>query len=503
MHEPDASKDARTPARCPVNIQRRFLLLIPLFVVLLLASRAYIGAVGGSITSNVSLPSVTEQTLSSLVVDVEDPSVVDVSLHEAADGSVDVTFVAKGEGETSVLLSSDASNTTSDMYWFVQVDKWGTVFLNGIDFNGFVSIQVAIVVFLAVALILLVSAFVQLMRHSWFSYAMIATGGLALFTAMAEVMFVWGLVPGNTESFLDLANDITSIVERITSVTVPLMTLLALGLVVSNVSLVRHEGMRPQNLLGIGFGVVWAAATIAFFAVGTRDFSGSFDEYRAMRIALGVLSVTVLYVETLLISTTICAWLAVRHVPAGPARFAVVLGCGLRPDGTCTPLLAGRVEAALAWDEQQRKLGRDSDVFVTSGGQGPGEVCSESSAMKAYLVDRGVEEAHVIEEDRSTSTHENMLFSIAKIEETTGSRSAEQDGIVFSTTNYHVFRGYICAHDAGFAAEGIASYTKAYFWPNALLREFVGLLYRERFALLATYLAVCALYAAVQVVLTH
>ncbi|MDO5709138.1 MAG: YdcF family protein, partial [Coriobacteriales bacterium] len=89
-------------------------------------------------------------------------------------------------------------------------------------------------------------------------------------------------------------------------------------------------------------------------------------------------------------------------------------------------------------------------------------------------------------EDRSVRTSENMAFSRAAIEQASGADVAESR-VAFSTTNYHVFRGYVCAHQAGMAVEGMASPTKAYFWPNAFLREFVGLLVNQRRAIMITY----------------
>ena len=52
--------------------------------------------------------------------------------------------------------------------------------------------------------------------------------------------------------------------------------------------------------------------------------------------------------------------------------------------------------------------------------------------------------------------------------------------MAFATTNYHVFRSGILAHDEGLAAEGIGSHTKTYFWVNAFIREFIATLHTER-----------------------
>jgi uncharacterized SAM-binding protein YcdF (DUF218 family) len=132
-------------------------------------------------------------------------------------------------------------------------------------------------------------------------------------------------------------------------------------------------------------------------------------------------------------------------------------------------------------------------TFVPSGGQGPDEVVSEAQAMRDYLVGNGVEPDRILLEDRSTTTRENMVFSRAVIERDAGSDAGEL-AVGFSTTNYHVFRGYVCAHQAGMAAEGVGSTIRAYFWPNAFLREFVGLLVAKWKGILLMYLAIATLY---------
>ena len=52
--------------------------------------------------------------------------------------------------------------------------------------------------------------------------------------------------------------------------------------------------------------------------------------------------------------------------------------------------------------------------------------------------------------------------------------------VLISTTNYHVFRAGLMATSLGLVLDGIGSKTKAYFWINAFIREFVGTLYAEK-----------------------
>ena len=114
-------------------------------------------------------------------------------------------------------------------------------------------------------------------------------------------------------------------------------------------------------------------------------------------------------------------------------------------------------------------------IFVPSGGQGSDEVIPESTSMKRYLMEQGIPEEQIIEEDRSTSTFENMKFSKEKIWE-----KNPNGKVAFSTTNYNVFRGGLCARRVKMRAVGMSAKTRWYFWPNAAVRAFVGLLTEHR-----------------------
>ena len=126
-------------------------------------------------------------------------------------------------------------------------------------------------------------------------------------------------------------------------------------------------------------------------------------------------------------------------------------------------------------------------MLVASGGQGSNEAVPESRAIRNYLVEHGVPEYHIIEEDDSTSTRENMNFSWLLIDD-----PEVDEKVAFSTTNYHVFRSGIWAQDAGLHAEGIGSQTKWWFWPNAFMRECLGLLqkrWKHEILLLVVFMA--------------
>ena len=330
--------------------------------------------------------------------------------------------------------------------------------------------------FFVYAIVRLVIAFIGQLRYNPYSYNTIYYAGFALFLlsvlithitltvrvivqpdvyASSEAQLIWTILDSARNYMLFSA---------------PFILVFSLALCVSNISLIRHERFRFVNVLGIILALLLIGGEIFLF---TYDFyvSGSETEVMVHDIFTNLFAAVYLYFECMIIGAIIANIIVVRYEPDRDKDFMIILGCGLRKDGTPTPLLAGRIDRALAFYEKQKsETGREL-IFVTSGGQGRGEVNSESLAMKNYLIEKGIPEERIIEEDRSTDTLENMRFSKAKIEEL--SKNAK---VAFSTTNYHVFRSGLYARRVKMRAQGIGAKTKWYFWPNAAVREFAGLL---------------------------
>ena len=267
----------------------------------------------------------------------------------------------------------------------------------------------------------------------------------------------------------------------------PFLFLFSLALCVSNVSLIRHEGKRLVNLLGIVLSVLIVAG-VAFLYWFDFSASGSGREAMLHDLLANCFSAIYLYFECMLIGIIVADSIAAKYEPERDKDFLIVLGCGLRQDGTPSPLLRGRLDLALAFREKQlAETGRDL-CFVVSGGQGPDEPIPESAAMKRYLLEHGVPGDRIIEEDRSVDTFENMKFSKEKIW-----KIMPNAKVVFATTNYHVFRSGLFARRVKMRAVGMGADTKWYFWPNAAVREFVGLLTKhlDKQALILGVMAAC------------
>ena len=260
----------------------------------------------------------------------------------------------------------------------------------------------------------------------------------------------------------------------------------ALAVAASNLVLMRHEGTRPSNMLGIFVSLVMVGG--AAFGIW---MSRSLLSFPLRNVLLNVYAGLFVYLECLLAATVVRALQAGRHEPAYDRDYVLILGCRIRPDGTLYPLIRLRVDRAVAFARaQQEKTGR-LPVLIPSGGKGEDEPLSEAEAMAAYLRTQGFPEQNILIENQSRTTRENMLFSRKLMD--ASARAA------FSTSSYHVYRAGILAAEENWNLDGMGSRTKWYFWPNAFLREFIGLMA----AGWLQQLAAAAVITVVSVVLTE
>lgn len=349
-------------------------------------------------------------------------------------------------------------------------------------------------VYYPAVLVLLVRAYVRQLRYNPYSYNTICYLGFALFVLSVMIThFVVMARRGSGQGGTGVQQIVFLLLgsaRRYMQISAPFIALFSAALCCSNISLIRHEGRRFVNILGIILSVLLVAGE-AFIFLYDADVTGSLAYVRFRALVGSLFAAGYLYFECMLIGAIAANILVVRYEPEPDKDYLIVLGCGIRKDGTPTPLLKGRLDRAIAFrDRQLEETGKDL-VFITSGGQGPDEIIPESTSMKRYLISQGIPAERIIEEECSTDTLENMRFSKEKIAE-----AGAEGKIAFSTTNYHVFRGGLCARRVKMRALGMGAPTKWYFWPNASVREFVGLLTEHRGKQALIIIGVTAVYTA-------
>lgn len=352
--------------------------------------------------------------------------------------------------------------------------------------------------FLAVAVMLIIAFFKQ-MQYNPYSYNTIYYMGFALFIFSVLITHVILTIQIGTNP--EYRNGVTilgvllSSAKQFMLISAPFIVLFSIALFASNISLIIHEGKRLVNILGIILSFILVGGEVFLF-FSDYYVSGSVTQVMIHELFTNTFAAIYLYFECMLLGGMTAEYITAGYKPQYDKDFLIILGCGIRQDGTPTPLLKGRVDKALEFAEKQKQLTGKDLIFVTSGGQGPREVISESDSMANYLIEQGIPSERIIREDKSTDTFENMKFSKDKIQ------AVNPDGkVAFSTTNYHVFRSGLYARRVKMRAVGMGAKTKWYFWPNASVREFVGLLTEHRGkqilifgCLIAIYIVLTLLY---------
>lgn len=148
-----------------------------------------------------------------------------------------------------------------------------------------------------------------------------------------------------------------------------------------------------------------------------------------------------------------------KETPAN-ADFVIVLGAQVKGN-VPSHSLSLRIEGA----EKYLKKNTAS-LAIASGGKGKGENLSEAAVIKDGLVSAGIEEERIILEDKSTSTVENIKFSMDNI-------NNKEAQVVIITNKFHVMRACLIAKKQGLEnVSGLPVKSNPLLALNCYVREF-------------------------------
>ena len=147
--------------------------------------------------------------------------------------------------------------------------------------------------------------------------------------------------------------------------------------------------------------------------------------------------------------------------------YMVVLGAKVNKDGPSVSLW-DRICGAYEYLEIHPQT-----IAVLSGGQGTDEPITEAECMYRELVALGIDPQRLWLEDESTSTWENLTFSLDLIEEKTGIRPMK---IGVLSSEYHLCRASLFAKACDVEFVGIPARTSRWGQRiNHFMREVVGI----------------------------
>ena len=193
--------------------------------------------------------------------------------------------------------------------------------------------------------IFLAAAFRRQLEYNPYSYNTIIYSGFALFFLYAAVSCIYVTVQcfrdeasfTNQRMFFFLLNS----AKNYMNLTAPFLLIFSAGLFISNVSLIRHEGMRFVNFLGMILAcILIGGELLMFFGSGPlRAMAGPM----LSDMITGLYAAFYLYFECMLTGAIIADVIAAEYQADPDRDMLIVLGCGLKPDGTPTPLLRSRL----------------------------------------------------------------------------------------------------------------------------------------------------------------
>ena len=129
-----------------------------------------------------------------------------------------------------------------------------------------------------------------------------------------------------------------------------------------------------------------------------------------------------------------------------PYDCILVLGAGLRSDGSPSDMLSDRLRGAIELYEQGI-----SSVIVLSGDRS-GEDYDEVSAMAAYCLEAGVPEEALVLDPIGYSTYESVVNTV----------EAGYSRFVVVTQRYHLYRALYIAEGLGAEAVGFSADYRSY-----------------------------------------
>lgn len=239
---------------------------------------------------------------------------------------------------------------------------------------------------------------------------------------------------------------------------------LGIGLVYNGRLMAKREGRKIPNLLTLFVGImILALIVLIILQITIFDSVWLSILFTALFLILG-------YFSFLLFSFLTSSYIYQYNRPRLQQDFIIVLGSGLIDGTRVPPLLASRLDRAIVFYHKQAAK-KFAPQIIVSGGQGPNELVSEAFAMKNYLLDKGIPEDHVLMEDLSVNTLQNMRFSKTLMDDLKPKYRS-----IFVTNNFHLFRASLYARKAGLKSQGISSKTALYYLPNALMREFIAII---------------------------
>lgn len=243
-------------------------------------------------------------------------------------------------------------------------------------------------------------------------------------------------------------------------------------LIINGIVMLRKEAKSLGNLLSLLLGLVIGAGESAFFAGFLLEIHSFNQGYTVAKLIAIFIGSSVLYISFWILAFVLYMIFIQLMPHIRDFDYLIIHGAGLLHGDRVSKLLANRIDKAIRiYNKSKRK-----PVIIPSGGQGEDETVPEAEAMEKYLIAHGIPKEHIILENQSKNTMENLQNSKNIILSQGG-----KPRIALVTSNYHVYRCLLYAKSLNLKCTGIGAPVAWYYWPSAVIREFVAVFSTKKF----------------------
>lgn len=226
--------------------------------------------------------------------------------------------------------------------------------------------------------------------------------------------------------------------------------------------------MNLGNMTGMGLMLIWIFYVL-FRKRMNRWIKQQFDRdnsnNRFTRLIILLAGAFIVITIILGIIATTNMIVSCNKTPSKEAT-VVVLGCRVYGE-RASLMLRERLDAATEYLKENPEA-----KCVVSGGQGPGENITEAECMYRYLINKGIDADRIYKEEESTSTEENLEFSMEVIK-----ANNLNEEIAIICNEFHLYRAYRYAGQSGLLAGCIPARTAGWLFPTYYVRELYAIVF--------------------------
>lgn len=244
--------------------------------------------------------------------------------------------------------------------------------------------------------------------------------------------------------------------------------LVPIMLFINGIVMLKKEGRSMANLLSLFMGIAVGIGEVAYLL--NFYYNGTQQKFEWYGYVVNLVGGTAMYLCLVFVAFMVYAVFVAYIPPIKEFDYVIIHGCGLIGGERVSKLLSQRIDRGIKIYNKQK----NKPIIIPSGGRGSDEKLSEAHAMALYMIDKGIPEDHIIEEGESTTTLYNIKNSKRIIDERGGGR------VALVSSNYHVYRCLTLAKQTGLNCIGFGSNVARYYFPSALIREFIAVFSEKR-----------------------